>query len=182
MKLHNTNNRFGLIAILLHWIMATVIIGLFILGKYMIDLDYYDSYYHIAPWWHKSFGLTLLFLLIIRLLWKLYSPKVLPISNHTGLEVKLATSLQIILYIFIFICCISGYLISTAEDAGISFFDWFDIPALISLGEAQSELAGDIHEYSTTILIVLAGLHLMAALKHHFINKDQTLIRILNFK
>ncbi len=182
MKLHNTNNQFGLIAILLHWIMAIVIIGLFILGKYMIDLDYYDSYYHIAPWWHKSFGLTLLFLLIIRLLWKLYSPKVLAVNSHTALEVKLAISMQILLYIFMFICCISGYLISTAEDAGISFFDWFDIPALISLGETQSELASEIHEYSTTILIVLAALHLMAALKHHFINKDQTLIRILNIK
>ena len=182
MKLHSTNNQFGLIAILLHWIMAIVIIGLFILGKYMIDLDYYDSYYHIAPWWHKSLGLTLLFLLIVRLLWKLYSPKVLPISSHTGLEVKLATSMKFLLYIFMFTCCISGYLISTAEDAGISFFDWFDVPALISLGEAQSKLAGDIHEYSTTILIVLAGLHLMAALKHHFINKDKTLIKILNIK
>jgi cytochrome b561 len=178
MKLTNTPVHFGLITILIHWIMALIIIGLFVLGKYMVDLDYYDNYYHIAPWWHKSFGLLIGVLLLIRIVWRINNPKVNALSNYKPLEIKAAQIMQYLLYLLILICCISGYLISTAEDAGVSFFDWFEIPAVLSNGEQQADLAGVIHEYSTLALIILAGFHALAALKHHFIDKDKTLIRI----
>ena len=61
----NSEQNFGLITILIHWLMALLIIGLFILGKYMLSLDYYDPFYHTGPWWHKSIGLVVLFLLIV---------------------------------------------------------------------------------------------------------------------
>ncbi|MBL4659422.1 MAG: cytochrome b/b6 domain-containing protein [Alcanivoracaceae bacterium] len=182
MKIYNTKENFGLITILIHWIMAIIIIGLFILGKYMLSLDYYDSFYHIGPWWHKSFGLLILFLLILRLIWKTTNPKVKPLPNNKLHEIKLAKTMQYLLYILMIICCMSGVLISTAEDAGVSFFDILELPAFIANGESQAELAGEIHEYSTLALILLAALHLLAAFKHHFIDKDKTLLRILTTK
>ena len=178
MKIKNSDAGFGIITILIHWLMAFIIIALFIVGKYMVDLAYYDAYYHIAPWWHKSFGLLIAALLLFRIFWRISNPKVEELSSYKPLEVRAAKIMQYLLYLLVLICCISGYLISTAEDAGVSFFGWFDIPALVSNGEQQADLAGEIHEYSTLALIILAGLHALAALKHHFIDKDKTLIRI----
>lgn len=179
MKIKNSNSGFGVITILIHWLMALIIIALFVVGTYMVDLDYYDSYYHIAPWWHKSFGLLVAFLLIFRIIWRISNPKVSELDSYQPIEIKAAQIMQYLLYLLILLCCISGYMISTAEDAGVSFFDWFDVPAFVSNGEQQADLAGEIHEYSTLALIVLAGLHALVALKHHFIDKDRTLIRIL---
>jgi cytochrome b561 len=157
--------------------MALIIIGLFIVGKYMVDLDYYDSYYHKAPWWHKSIGLCLFILLAFRILWKSVNTSPAPISIK-NFEIKIAKIVHIVLYLLIFICCISGYLISTAEGVGLSLFDWIEIPALFNGGANQADLAGEVHEYATTGLIILATFHLFAALKHHFINKDKTLVRM----
>ncbi len=178
MNLKNTTQNFGMIAILLHWLMALIIIAMFILGKYMVDLDYYDTYYHIAPWWHKSFGLLIAFLWLFRLFWKLSNPKVKPLSTHTKKELLAAKTLQIVLYVLILVCCFSGVMISTAEGAGVSFFDLFEIPAFLANGESQAEFAEEVHEFATTGLIILAAVHMLAALKHHFIDKDKTLIRI----
>lgn len=178
MKLYNTKQGYGLITIIIHWFMAMIIISLFILGKYMIDLDYYDNYYHIAPWWHKSFGLLVALLFIFRVMWRIKNPKVEALTNHKNYEIKLATVMQALLYILIFMCCFSGILISTSEGADVSFFDIFHFPAFISMGGEQTEIAEEIHEISTIILIVFASIHMLAALKHHIINKDKTLKRI----
>ena len=162
--------------------MALFIVGLFILGTIMVDLDYYDPNYHVFPWWHKSFGLLIAFLLTFRLLWKWKNPKVSPIKSSKPLEIKLSKIVHAVLYLLILICCISGVMISTAEGVGIEFFNWFEIPAIIANGASQADLAGKIHEFSTLALVISAGLHLLAALKHHFINKDNTLKRMLSPK
>jgi cytochrome b561 len=162
--------------------MAIIIVSLFILGKYMVGLDYYDNYYHIAPWWHKSFGLLIAMLLIFRLIWRNTNPKVHTLISHKTYEIKLAKVMQLLLYLLIIICCTSGILISSAEGADIRFFDLFKLPALLSMGGEQTEIAEEIHEFATTALIVVTSLHMLAAIKHHFINKDRTLIRILTSK
>jgi len=182
MQVYNSKENFGLITILIHWLMAIAIIGLFVLGTYMVGLGYYDPNYHELPWWHKSFGLIVAFMLIIRLIWKWSNPKVAIIKSIKPIEIKLATLVQVALYLLILICCTSGIMISTATGAGIDFFNWFEIPALISYGESQSDLAGQVHEISTLALIILASLHMLAALKHHFIQKDATLRRMLTTK
>jgi len=76
----------------------------------------------------------------------------------------------------------SGYMISTADGRPISVFNWFDIPALPALIEQQEDIAGEIHFISATTLITLSLLHAAAALKHHFIDKDNTLRRMLGTK
>ena len=179
MQYKNTENSFGLVTILIHWLMALFIIGLFVIGKYMLSLDYYDSFYHTGPWWHKSFGLLVAFLLVYRIVWKLKNPSVKPLDSYKKYEISLAKLVQILLYISLIVCCISGVMISTAEGTGISFFNLFEIPAFIAKGKAQAELAGEIHYYATYTLIILAGLHMLAALKHHFLDKDKTLTRII---
>ena len=182
MQFKNTQHQYGIVTILIHWLMAILIIGLFVLGKIMSDLDYYDPNYHVYPWWHKSFGLVVTFMLVFRIIWKWTNPKVETIKSIKPIEVKLSKIMHAILYMSVFICCISGVMISTAEGAGIEFFNWFEIPALISSGSSQADLAGEIHEISTLTLIVIASIHLFAGLKHHFINKNNTLKRMLSPK
>jgi cytochrome b561 len=74
---------------------------------------------------------------------------------------------------------ISGYLISTADGRAISVFGWFEVPALITSIPDQEDIAGLIHEYLAWGLVIFSGLHALAALKHHFIDRDPTLKRML---
>ena len=74
---------------------------------------------------------------------------------------------------------ISGYLISTADGRPISFFGWFEVPALITGINNQEDIAGDVHFYMAWTLVILASLHGLAAIKHHLIDKDSTLTRMI---
>jgi len=179
MRLSNSHTHFGLISILLHWIMAILLVGLYLLGDYMVDLDYYDDWYHSAPGWHKSTGMIVVGLLLLRLGWKLTQLRPMPLVSYKVWEVKLAGLVHHSFYLLMFIMTISGYFISTAKNAAIDVFGWFSIPAITELSKTQAELAATIHEASTTVFIVLVVLHIMAALKHQFIDKDKTLIRML---
>ena len=178
-RLRNTTEGYGLPAVLLHWVMAVLVIGLFGLGLYMTGLDYYDPWYHQAPWWHKSIGLVVLVLLVLRALWALANPKPTPLPTHSGWEIGLAHVVHTLLYGLLFCICISGYLISTADGRGVEFFGWMEIPALIHGIEGQEDIAGDVHFLLAISTIALAALHALAALKHHFLDRDQTLRRML---
>lgn len=171
----NTSSSYGLVSVVLHWSMALILFSLFGVGLYMTDLGYYDSLYHIAPWWHKSFGLLLLGMLLFRILWKAVNPKPQNISTHKKWEKKTASITHFLLYILITMIGVSGYLISTSQGAGVEFFGWFDVPSVLEINADNTDLAGDIHFYLAWGLIVLAAAHAAAALKHHFIDRDNTL-------
>ena len=181
MNIKNTQNSFGFVGKSLHWIMAILLIGLFAVGTYMTDLDYYDSLYHTLPWWHKSIGLLVIGLLVFRFVWKLTNPAPKPLESHKKWEVFLAHVIQKLFYILIFLIGVTGYFISTAKGKGIEFFTFFEVPSITkSIEEDLADLIGDTHEVLATILIALAVLHALAALKHHFIDKDETLKRMIN--
>ncbi|MFZ1872669.1 MAG: cytochrome b/b6 domain-containing protein, partial [Chania sp.] len=83
------------------------------------------------------------------------------------------------LYTVLFAILISGYLISTADGQAISVFGWFDVPASLTGIPQQADTAGTIHLYLAWVVVVLSALHALAALKHHFIDRDVTLKRML---
>lgn len=175
----NSNNAYGLPAIILHWLSAIAIVGLFALGLWMVELTYYDQWYKQAPAIHKSIGILLFLLIILRLLWRLANPRPEPIGKP--LEKRLAKWMHRLLYLLMFTTMIAGYLISTAEGRAIEVFNWFSIPATFYGPENQEDIAGEIHEILAWLLILLSGGHALAALKHHFIDHDATLRRILRF-
>ena len=179
MNMINTSSGYGLLTILLHWIMAVIIICLFFLGDYMVDLDYYDKWYHTAPWWHKSIGLNLLALLVMRTILRISSPSPAPISTHQSWEVNLAKMAHLSFYFLLFTICISGYFIATAKGAAIEMLTDFYIPAITTLNEDQVDLAGNIHQFAAYLLMILAAMHALAAIKHHIIDHDTTLVRML---
>lgn len=172
----NTSEKYGLIAVFIHWLSALIVIGLFALGWWMLTLTYYDEWYRLGPWWHKSFGITLLILTVLRVIWTLFNTKPKPLGSK--FERVGAKAGHLLLYLLLFTVMTSGFLISTADGSSISVFDWFSVPAVVSDLPDQAEIAGDVHWYSALALVILAGGHGLASLKHHFINKDSTLIRM----
>lgn len=182
MQLKNSNARYGLVAIVLHWLVALTVIGLAILGLWMVDLSYYSPYYRTGPFWHKSIGITLFAVLVLRLLWRTFNPRPDHLPNHQRWELNLAAAVHILLYLLLFVIVISGYLISTATGQGISVFGWFDVPALISHLPEQADRAGAVHYWAAMGVLGLAALHALGALKHHFFDRDDTLRRMLGMR
>lgn len=178
MPLRNTPERFGSLHILLHWLVAVTIFGLFALGYYMVDLGYYDPWYRSAPHIHKSVGLLLLLVMVVRLAWRLLNTNPLPLPSHQRWEVVLAHATHHLLYLLIFVALVSGYLISTADGSAIKIFDWFEVPSVTGQIKGMEEVAGTIHYWITWSLVVLAVLHGLAAIKHHVIDRDETLRRM----
>ena len=179
MKLKNTSQRYGLVSVALHWLMALLILSLYFLGLYIVDLTYYDPEYKTIPAIHKGLGLLMFALLAFRLVWTALNTSPASVPGTKPVENQLAKAVHIAMYLLMLIIPISGYLISTADGRPVSFFGLFDVPALITSIDQQEEVAGRVHEWSANLLIGLVVLHALAAVKHHFINRDQTLARML---
>jgi len=177
----NTTARYGAVSILIHWVSFLMVAGLFGVGLYMVELTYYDPLYHELPEWHKLFGVILGGLTLIRLVWICFSrpPKVLTEQRWQAVLAKMVHGL---LYLILLLLLISGYLISTAKGAPLVSFDVQLLPALVTLEPNQVDLAGLLHYWVAWGLVGVVSLHALAALKHHFIDQDQTLTRILTIK
>ncbi|MBF0266104.1 MAG: cytochrome b [Gammaproteobacteria bacterium] len=178
MQFKNTTSHFGLIAISLHWLVALCVFALFGLGLWMTELDYYHQWYKQGPWLHKSIGILLFFVVIFRLFWRGLTPPPKALSSHKPWERKIAHIVHLLLYFLLIAIMFSGYLISTADGRAIEVFDWFSIPASITSINNQEDIAGWVHFILAILLIGLAALHALAAIKHHFIDRDRTLQRI----
>lgn len=179
MNLKNDSERFGLVSVIIHWLSALAIIGLFCLGLWMTSLTYYDPWYRLGPALHKSIGVILLLVTVFRLAWNWYSPAPPALKTHKAWEQFLARKVQGLLYILLFAVFFSGYLISTADGRPVEVFGLVSIPALITSLPNQEDVAGKLHLILAISLMGLAGLHVLGALKHRFIDKDATVRRIL---
>jgi cytochrome b561 len=155
---------------------------MFALGLWMVGLDYYDTWRKAGPDLHKSIGLVIFLVMLARVIWRFISPPPPPTANQ-GPATRLAATLgHLFLYADLFLVMLTGYLISTADGVGIPVFGLFEVPALVSGLPDQAETAGTVHLYLAWALVVFSVLHGLAALKHHFIDRDATLLRMLGRK
>ncbi|WP_417345102.1 cytochrome b [Ferrimonas sp.] len=179
MMIRNNSHSYGWVTIALHWLSALAVFGLFGLGLYMVDLGYYDPWYRQGPYIHKSLGLLLLGATLLRLIWRFANPVPKAPAGQGRMTQLAAKAGHGAIYLLLMALLISGYLISTADGRAIDVFDWFSVPALITGLNQQEEIAGTIHEYAAWSLIILALGHGLAALKHQFIDRDNTLGRMI---
>ncbi|HAV06035.1 cytochrome b [Stutzerimonas stutzeri] len=179
MHWRNSPTHYGLTSIVLHWLVAVAVFGLFALGFWMVGLNYYSSWYRTAPDLHKSIGILLLLVMLLRVLWRFVSPAPAPLASQGRLTRTAARLAHGLLYLGLFVVMLSGYLISTADGRAISVFGLFEVPALITSIPNQADSAGLVHEYAAWALVIFAVVHALAALKHHFIDRDATLMRML---
>ena len=179
MQLRNSSQRYGIISMCLHWIVALTVYAMFGLGLWMVTLSYYDGWYHQAPELHKSIGILLMMTLVFRGIWRHISPPPAAPKTHNKLPRVSAVAAHVTLYILLFAILISGYLISTADGKPINVFGLFEVPATLSDAGVQADTAGVVHLWLAWSVVILSVLHGLAALKHHFIDKDDTLKRML---
>lgn len=182
----STPLRYGDTAIIFHWLIALLIIGLLAIGKFMTGLAENDPFRFELTQWHKSFGIAVLLLSALRLLWRFThkpppEPASLPIwQKHISGLVHLA------LYALMLALPITGWIMVSASPLNIDtvlfgVIPWPHIPPFPDLPNKESIAAAfhGYHEIAGNALLVLLLAHIGAALKHHFIDKDTILLRML---
>ena len=179
MQIKNTKDGYGIVSIAFHWLSAIAVIGLFALGLWMEGLSYYDEWYKKAPELHKGIGFFVILAIIARLIWKLSNPLPQPPETHKSWEKLLAKVVHWVFYVLLILMLPTGYLVTTAKGQSLEIFNWFAIPATITGVENLEDIAIEIHEMIAFTIVWIAGFHALAALKHHFIDKDSTLKRML---
>ncbi|MBS0353348.1 MAG: cytochrome b [Proteobacteria bacterium] len=166
-------------AIAAHWLIAILILAAFPLGLYMHELTLSPTKLKLYSY-HKWIGMTVLLLFVPRILWRLThrppAPLPMPAWQH-----KIAEGTHHLLYLLMFLVPLSGWLMSSAKGFQVVYFGVLPIPDLIGKDKGLGELLEEMHEVLSWSLISLVGLHLAGALKHHIIDKDSTLRRMLPF-
>ncbi len=179
MRWRNSARSWGIPAILLHWLVAITVLSLFGLGLWMTELDYYSTWYRQAPDIHRSIGILLMLVILLRMVWRMLNRTPAALASHRRWEIRSAHVSHVLLYLLPLAIMITGYLISTADGRGVSVFDWFEVPALFSALDQQETIMGDLHRILSWVLIGIVAVHAAGALKHHFIDRDTTLTRML---
>jgi cytochrome b561 len=174
------STRYGAVAQSLHWIVAALIVTQFALAWTAMDLPL-GIHKLVLFARHKSVGMTVLMLAVVRLLWRTtHRPPALP-RGMTPLEEKLAHATHWAFYVLLFAMPLSGWLMSSAKNYSVSWFGVFTWPNLIAQNERVFDALRTLHDWLSWALFGISVLHVLAALKHHFWNKDDVLLRMLPF-
>jgi len=178
MTLRNSLTGYGAVARGLHWSMAILIIGLIGLGLYMTSQPDGDPKWELYDL-HKSFGVLAFFLLLARIVWRQLSPAPALPASMSAQERFAAHAGHGLLYAAMLMLPITGYLDSAFGGYHINVFGLFEVPMLLEKNKMLFELTVTAHQWIGYGLGGLILIHAGAALKHHFVNKDGVLLRML---
>lgn len=178
MTYKNTTNSYGSITKFFHWTVALAVISLLAVGFIMTNLPKDDFRYMIFDY-HKLFGLTVLLLMIARLAWMSINTKPALPEEISRWERFAATGTHHSLYSLLVLMPLSGWVMSTAAGYYPKLAGWTLALPGIAKSKSTASTAGDIHEIIAWMLVVLVSVHVLAALKHHFIDKTNILVRML---
>lgn len=176
MALNNNVDQWNWLSKVFHWVTAALI---FI----QIPLGFYADELKLSPLkidmfiWHKSIGMLVLILVILRLLWRIKSTIPRAIAD-TMLEKFLATAAHSVLYGLMLALPLSGWLISSAANFPVKLFWLIPLPAISGPDESVKLLATEIHEVCVLALIFVLVVHIGAAFRHHVLLHDNTLKRM----
>jgi cytochrome b561 len=165
----------------LHWLIALAIPPLMALGLYMEGLPFSPEKLQYYAW-HKWAGVTIFFLVLLRLLWRFtHRPPPLPAYMST-LERFAAQTGHALLYLLLLAIPLSGWLMSSAKGVPTVWFGWILLPDLLSRNDALGDVLQTVHQGLNLTLAILVLGHAGAALKHHFMDRDDVLQRMLSGK
>ncbi|MBI1327748.1 MAG: cytochrome B [Alphaproteobacteria bacterium] len=174
--LKNTGESYGLIAKSFHWLVGLVVIGLLIVGFLMDDLQM--SVKLTVYFWHKSVGILVLTLMIMRLCWRVYNHAPSALPTHRPWEIVLAHIVHYALYAVLIAMPLTGWLMSSAKGYTVNVAGLFSLPDLVKPDKRLAEFFVRAHYYLAFTILGLLALHIAGALKHHFIDKDLTVRRM----
>lgn len=180
MPTHETSRHYSAVAQAFHWIIAALIVTQFTLAWMADDLPLGMHKLALLAR-HKSFGMTILMLAVLRLVWRLFNPPPPLPEGMSKIEQVLARISHVAFYVLLFAMPLSGWLMSSAKNYSVSWFGLFTWPDMIAPNEQRFDFLKSTHGTLGVLLLSLAILHILAALKHHFWNKDDVLKRMLPF-
>ncbi len=170
--------RYSRLSIFFHWLIALLIVMAFALGSYMADLKFSPAKLQYFAW-HKWLGVTILALVALRLITRLFQGAPAYPYSMRDWEKKLAKVSHFLLYVLMFAIPLSGYFYSSAAGVQVVYLRLIELPTIIAPNPELKPLLKELHEVLTTVLLVVVGLHVAAAFKHLFINKDGIFQRML---
>ena len=178
--LRNTPSSYGSVAKLLHWSIVVLIITQLVLGISADDLPNGLRKLELLAW-HKSFGMLILMLALVRLAWRYANPRPVPPADMPRWQRLAAVGTHRLLYALILLQPLTGWLMSSYKNYPVSFFGLFQWPDLVAPDAGMHELFEEVHEWLARLLVTVAIIHASAALYHHFGRRDDVLRRMLPF-
>jgi cytochrome b561 len=180
MTIRNTPSRWGHVSQFLHWLIVALIITQVILASIAEDLPI--GVKKIAMFGrHKSVGITILGLAVIRLLWRWANPTPLLPTTLKPYERALAGLTHFGLYLILFAMPLTGWMMTSARGFPVSWFGFFQLPDFVPKDQTLYKAMKETHDTLALALYAIVTLHVLAALKHHFFLKDDVLRRMLPF-
>lgn len=180
MPLQNTRRQFGALTKFCHWALFFLIMAQYLL---IMNREYFaqnDAEKMNNILLHKSFGVTILILGIIMVLWRHVGQRPPTLPGTKPWEKKLAIAVHSLLYITVLIMPISGILMSQFHGYSVKFFA-YALPTIVNADENRSEIFSQVHEITAWVLLGLVVMHITAAIFHHIVRKDIVLKRMLPF-
>lgn len=178
MSLKNTAERWGAVSQLFHWLIVILLLVIAYIGLTMGDLPNGPRKINIYAL-HKSIGLTILALVVLRLLWRAFAGAPLALPGTPGWQQRIASLTHVALYALMFAIPLSGWVLNSAAGYPLQWFKLFNLPAITARNNGVHELAETAHETMFWVLVVLVVLHAGAAFYHHLFQNDDTLRRML---
>lgn len=179
MALHSTDLRWGTLAKLFHWVMALGILGAAAFGFWLSDQPRNPATFKLYAL-HKSVGITLLGLAVLRLVWRAFDARPLH-APGPGWQRLAATSTHYAIYGLMFAVPLAGWALNSAANFPLQWFGLVNLPAIVPADKVAKELYEELHELGAIALLVLAAIHVAAAWKHHLVDKDNTLKAMIPF-
>jgi len=177
MQLRNTDIAWGTVSMLLHWLVVLLVLVAATLGLVMDEMPNSMTKLRVFAL-HKSLGITVLALMLLRLAWRLLGgrPAALPMARWQAFS---ASVTHWLLYAVLLAMPLSGWLYNSASNFPLQWFGLFNLPALVERDRDIREWAHDAHETLFWVIVALVALHAAAALWHHLVLRDATLERML---
>lgn len=174
------HDRYTGTAIGLHWIVVALIVAAWALGLTMVDLPLSPQKLKTYSW-HKWTGVTIFLLTLARLAWRAaHRPPALP-STMPAWQKRAAAASHALLYALLLAIPLSGWLFSSASGVPVVYLGLVQLPDLVGRDKALAVLLKQVHVILNWTLLVTLCIHVSAALKHHFVNRDDVLARMLPF-
>lgn len=180
MQIRNTTLRWGAVSKFFHWTIVVLIITQWVLAEAAEDMpNGLEKFATLAR--HKSIGITILTLALLRLLWRWLNPTPELPTTLKPHERWLARGTHFLLYVLLFAQPISGWIMSNAENFPVSYFGWFTLPDLVQPDKQFGKFMEEVHHWLFRGIVAVAIVHIFAAFWHHLRLKDDVLKRMLPF-
>lgn len=174
---HPTSQRYALPAVALHWLIALMIFTSFGLGQYMTDLALSPEKLRLFSW-HKWLGVTIFALVVLRVVWRLTHPAPPLPSTMPPWQRRAAAVSHLLLYGLMLAIPLSGWLYSSASGVPTVLYGWWRLPDLLARDADLAALLKLVHVSLNNGLAALVLLHMAAAIKHHWVDRDGLLSRM----